>query len=633
MSLRCLLTAFISGVLIALAPGFAWAQPNSAFPGAVRVEASRPTLPSVPLQGAAGKSVSMTEFKGKWVWLYLGFVNCPGVCPITMDHLGEEHKRLQAPKDVQVVFVSLDPARDTPDELASYAAYFDPGFIGLTGERASLDALVKALGTSYSIPQDAKPTDEYNVGHPNFVFVIDPQGRLAATYEPRYGEKVSPLVRDFNSLPPGVAEASGQLSPNGAAPPPLPTTGAAWCGFGDDADAMTTDPLMARARMLGSGTSVLPASSPMRMWGVRTNDWVWMLHGDVVGGLNRQGGPRSSLTWAAENWAMLHASRFLGPGILDLRTMGSLEAFTQPPGGTPQLFQSSMTQVAIDRQHPHDLLMELSSRYTWNLDSRNGLFAYGGLAGEPALGPPSARHRPSAADNHWVPLGHHQQSASHITYGVLTAGARRDDFQLEGSIFNGREPDDNRIGIDWGPLNSWSTRLSWFPGANWALQASMGRLKAPAALHPGDVERITASVTHVTPMAGGWWSSSLVWGQNKSLDLLGLPGIDAVQQGYTVESQLDMNAEHFYGRFELVDKTGLPPFPVYSHVARRVNALTLGWVHDLGPVQRYALGLGADVTAYSMDQDLRIAHGANPLSFRVYLRLRPPTMGQPPIQP
>jgi cytochrome oxidase Cu insertion factor (SCO1/SenC/PrrC family) len=629
---RSLAIALITGVLVGIAPEAVSAQSQQAFPGAIRVEAGRTALPNVPLLGAGGKSISLNDFKGKWVWLYLGFANCPGVCPITMEYLGNEYRRLKDPKDVQVAFVSVDPARDTPDEMGPYAAYFDPSFVGVTGERQSLDTLVKALGASYTIPAGAKPTDEYNVGHPNLIFVIDPQGRLAAIYEPRYEEKGGPLVRDFNALPVGAAEATTQAPNGNQTAAPLPTTGLAWCGFGEDGGAMATDPLMSRARMLGSGTSVLPASSPMRMWGVRAGDWVWMAHGDVVAGMNAQGGPRGALTWAAENWAMAHGSRFWGPGILDLRLMGSLEPFTLPPGGTPQLFQtgeSYQNRPLMDRQHPHDLLMELSGRYTWNVDTRTGLFAYGGLAGEPAMGPPAFMHRPSSADNRWAPLGHHHQDAAHITYGVLTAGARRDDFQLEGSLFNGREPDENRIGIDWGALDSWSTRLSWFPGANWALHTSYGRLKDAERLHPGDSERISASMVHVTPLERGWWSTSLIWGQNKEFDPIGRPELDLVLQSYGLESQLDWDENHFYGRYELVDKNGLPPFPILSHDVRRVNALTFGAIRDLGPVDRYALGIGGDITVYSMDVEQRAAYGFNPLSFRVYLRLRPPTMGQP----
>jgi hypothetical protein len=97
-----------------------------------------------------------------------------------------------------------------------------------------------------------------------------------------------------------------------------------------------THQLMERARTLGSGTSILPQTSPMRMWSLETGDWLWMLHGDLVAGYNHQGGPRGAQTWAAENWAMGMLTGHLGPGILDLRVMGSLEALTLPPGGTPR---------------------------------------------------------------------------------------------------------------------------------------------------------------------------------------------------------------------------------------------------------------------------------------------------------
>ena len=98
-------------------------------------------------------------------------------------------------------------------------------------------------------------------------------------------------------------------------------------------------------------------------------------------------------------------------------------------------------------------------------------------------------------------------------------------------------------------------------------------------------------------------------------------------QSYGLESQADLRAGlHLYGRYELVDRLGLLPQDPFI---RRVNALTLGGVYDLSPRDRYELGVGADATAYSQDLALAAAYGANPLSFRVYLRLRPPTMPDP----
>lgn len=394
-----------------------------------------------------------------------------------------------------------------------------------------------------------------------------------------------------------------------------------------DHAAMGHDPLMQRARTMGSGTSVLPTNSPMRMWSWRGDDWLWMLHGDLVGGYNQQGGPRGTRTWAAENWAMAMGTRYLGPGILDLRAMSSLEGWTVPPGGTPQLFQTGETyqnQPLRDAQHPHDLFMELTARYTWNLAETTSLFVYGGLVGEPALGPVAFMHRPSAADNHWAPLGHHLQDSTHIAMGVATLGLRQGPFQLEGSVFNGKEPDERRYDIEFGRLDSWSSRLTWLPHPDWTAQVSYGQLKDPEASTPGDIHRTSASVAHVRAWPGGFWSNGLVWGQNRELH-----GEERILQSYGVESQVDWsNVNHAYGRMELVDKTGLglSAADAHAHDAARVLALTLGGVRDLDWSDAFDLGLGADATVYSLDRETRDVYGFNPVSCRVFLRLRPPTM-------
>jgi hypothetical protein len=96
---------------------------------------------------------------------------------------------------------------------------------------------------------------------------------------------------------------------------------------------------------------------------------------------------------------------------------------------------------------------------------------YAAPSGEPALGPVAFMHRPSAMDNPSAPLSHHWQDATHITFGVLTAGIFSRSVKLEGSVFNGREPDENRWGIDRIKLDSWSARLTLNPGRNWSFTA------------------------------------------------------------------------------------------------------------------------------------------------------------------
>jgi hypothetical protein len=384
-------------------------------------------------------------------------------------------------------------------------------------------------------------------------------------------------------------------------------------GMDHGAMDMGHDDLMQRMRGMGSGTSLQPATSPMRAWMLHAGDWMWMFHGDMVAGYDQQGGPRGGQSWVGENWQMAMGSRRLGPGFLDLRAMTSLEPLTVPPGGTPQLFQTG--EGLLDHQHPHDLFMELSGRYSWSLADQTSVFVYGGFPGEPALGPEAFMHRPSAMDNHWAPLGHHLQDSTHITFGVATAGVRWRDLQLEASAFNGTEPDANRFNFDAGPLDSWSTRLSWAPTAAWSGQVSFGHLANPEVAAPGPLDRTTASIMHVGQTGWGRLATSLIWGQNVHHAL--------AYQSYGLEAQLDRDAlTHLYGRFELVDKEDLG----VDDQAHRVGALTLGGVRDLGLWQDLDLGVGADATVYSKDADVTAAYGFNPLAFRVYLRLRPPEM-------
>ncbi len=194
------------------------------------------------------------------------------------------------------------------------------------------------------------------------------------------------------------------------------------------------------------------------------------------------------------------AHRPLGGGSLTLRGMFSLDP-TMGKDGYPLLFQTGETADGvtplIDRQHPHDFLMELAAVYSHSLSEAASVFLYAGYPGEPALGPPTFMHRFSGIDNPEAPLGHHWLDATHITFGVLTGGVVWNTFKIEGSVFNGREPDEHRWNFDPLRLNSTSLRLTWNPTANWSMQASWGSLNSPEALEPDiDQQRITASVSY-----------------------------------------------------------------------------------------------------------------------------------------
>ena len=151
----------------------------------------------------------------------------------------------------------------------------------------------------------------------------------------------------------------------------------------------------------------------------------------------------------------------------------------------------------VDRQHPHDLFMELAARVDINVGNDARLFVYGGPVGEPAIGPSAFMHRSSARYNPEAPITHHWFDSTHITYGVATLGYATPAIQFEGSVFTGREPDEKRWNIESPRFDSWSLRGTWTPSPTWTLQASHARLKEPEAQHPGEDEhRTTASVSY-----------------------------------------------------------------------------------------------------------------------------------------
>jgi hypothetical protein len=378
----------------------------------------------------------------------------------------------------------------------------------------------------------------------------------------------------------------------------------------------------------GSGTSWQPASTPMHMLHWQKGDWMIMLHGEAKVGVNSQGGPRGVTKFESENWLMAMASRRVGRGTLDLRSMFSFEPFTLSPGGSPELFQTGETykgQPLVDKQHPHDLFMTLSASYTLPVGERGSWFAYVGFPGEPALGPIAFMHRTSASENPAAPLAHHLEDSTHISYGVFTTGFTYRWFKVEGSVFNGREPDENRYNFEFNSWNSRSARVSFAPNKNWAMQLSYGFLKHPEAAEPGDVRRTTASISYNKPLKRGNWATTLIWGRNH----ISSPGQVANLNGYTAESTVNfMRKNYFYTRLELVDKNELlRPLEVADlgltgHPSFRIGAYTFGAARDVWNTDKFSVALGGDVTLYSKPAVLDSIYGNSPTSYHLFVRFR-----------
>jgi hypothetical protein len=368
-----------------------------------------------------------------------------------------------------------------------------------------------------------------------------------------------------------------------------------------------------------SGTSWQPETARHEGIHVMRGSWMLMFHGFADGVYDHQGGARGGTKGLSDNMGMAMAQRPLGVGTLGLRAMLSVEPATIGKSGYPLLLQTGETADGltplVDRQHPHDLFMELAGSYSISSRKRS-LFLYGGLPGEPALGPPAFMHRFSGSSIPVAPITHHWLDSTHITYGVLTAGAVLDRVKFEASTFRGREPDENRWDIETPKLDSHAFRMSVNPTDHWALQVSYGRLKSPEQLEPEvDQDRITASAM----WDGTWgdtgrWEGTLAWGENHNR-----PGhtLDA----FTAEAAFESGERHtIFARAEHVmkDELFVAPDPRAGQVYD-VGEITTGYRYDFLRRDHVAVGVGGAGTLTLIPGDLESAYGATPASVLLFL--------------
>jgi hypothetical protein len=369
-----------------------------------------------------------------------------------------------------------------------------------------------------------------------------------------------------------------------------------------------------------SGTSWQPDSTPidglMRMQG----PWMGMIHGFLDAIYDDQGGPRGAVQSFSVSMLMLMARRQLDRGALGLRLMLSGDPLMGREG-YPLIFQTGETANGvvplIDRQHPHDLLMEAAVSYSLEVAPHSSLFVYAGLPGEPALGPTAFMHRASGMDDPEAPLSHHWLDSTHVAWGVFTLGYVIAATKLEASVFNGREPDQNHYDIQTAALDSWSIRASYNPTRNCSMQASTGHLVAPEQLAPQiNVQRTTASATCNLAL-GLAWQTTLAFGRND-------PSVGAASNAWLLESQWRVAAAHtVFARLERVGKDDLflPGNALYGQVFT-IEKLSLGYIYDFAQWNALRLGLGGLVSSYSFPAALNASYGYRPTSFMVFMRAR-----------
>lgn len=392
---------------------------------------------------------------------------------------------------------------------------------------------------------------------------------------------------------------------------------------------------------------------------LEVGDWMLMIHGSASLDYTESSEPRGGRELFGTNMMGFSLQRAAGPGTLRLGVMGSMEPLNGP-SGYPLLLQTGESADGavplVDRQHPHDALMELSGRYSAPVTPDLDLFAYVAAVGEPALGPTVFLHRPSGRDLSTAPIGHHFFDATHIAHGVVTVGiATARGLTIEGSLFNGREPDHRRWSVDPLRLDSYSARVTVRPNERFSVQGSVGALRSPERLHPGiDVTRLTLTATHAGRLGPAAWHTTVGLGRNKRartlisvsearrsfppallahyLSLIEATGVAEdelallfparVQIALLLETSVRWGPSTLVVRLERAEKDELFPASDVRHSrVFPVSKLTAGYVHDLLTTGSMRLGVGASGSLHVLPGEVRAAYGGAPRSLVLFTRI------------
>lgn len=159
------------------------------------------TLKPFALQTHNGEVFDKDRLRDRWTFVFFGYTHCPDVCPMTLDTFRRINALLQAREDgaapTQFVFVSVDPERDSPQALGEYVGFFDPSFIGVTGNKSEIDRLTAAMHVVY-MKIDDKDEGSYLVDHSAAVLLTDPDGNLHAVFTPPH--RAEEIVHAFDQI-------------------------------------------------------------------------------------------------------------------------------------------------------------------------------------------------------------------------------------------------------------------------------------------------------------------------------------------------------------------------------------------------------------------------------------------------
>jgi len=378
----------------------------------------------------------------------------------------------------------------------------------------------------------------------------------------------------------------------------------------------------------GSGTAWLPDATPMYAIHWQRGPWRLMAHENVFVQFLHESGDRGDQQFGSINWIMGMAQRNAGSGRVTLRGMLSAEPWTIRGCGYPDLLASGeqcQGEKIHDRQHPHDLLMEIAAEYDAPLKGSVRWQIYGGPAGEPALGPVAYPHRVSAMPNPLAPIAHHWLDSTHITFGVITTGVYANRWKAEASVFNGREPDEHRTNLDFGALDSFAGRVWFLPSSKLAFQLSAGKLTEAEASENGGagttVTRATASATYHSQFRdNNIWATTIAWGRNEESD--------RATHALLAETSVTFADRHaWFGRFETASKTAHDLAVDESADVFNVAKIQAGYTRYFGARQGLQPGIGTSISLGLVPKDLTEAYGSRVSpGFGVFLTLRPAAM-------
>jgi hypothetical protein len=370
-----------------------------------------------------------------------------------------------------------------------------------------------------------------------------------------------------------------------------------------------------------SGTAWQPDASMHHGMHASHGRWELMAHATLDAVYDRQGGPRGDSDTFLSGMLMGQARTDLDDGnVLRLRAMISPEPL-MGARGYPLLLASGETadgaHPLVDRQHPHDLFMELSASFAHAFSPSNSVFGYVGLPGEPAFGPPAFMHRQAILDSPEAPISHHWLDSTHVAFGVVTLGVVHDRWKVEGSRFNGREPDQHRYDIETGALDSSALRVSWNPAPRWSLQASWARLHAPEQLASDENQtRWSASALYTRAFdAQRSFSVTAAWGRRISDGV----GLDA----WVLEASLNPAAAWtLFARAERTDNNELLSADGAHGAAHTVAKASVGVLRDFRVSAHATLGIGALFSINAVDDALASTYGSDPAGGMLFVRLK-----------